>query len=646
MVYHQGDTVLNSYAWTYSDGGLSPFSGTENGTVPFTSWTPTGGLMPIYDTTGVTEALSSGSLSGSALLTSCTSADGTATYAYDPTGQLIAATYSNPQSLIPNPSESYSYDANGNRVTANGDSYVTGADNQLLSDGTYTYAYDAEGNRTARFVDVDQDGLLDCGDTDISQYAWDARNRLTEVVHYATYAALESQSPDQVVDYLYDAENRWIGESIDSNGDGQIDHQIRFVYDGNQIVLQFEKDVSPLPSGEGQGEGDPLIVSDLSHRYLWQPDAVDQLMADEQLVTLPVEEGGTIADLTRASNVLWALTDHLGTVRDLAKHDSTTGVTAVVNHYVYDSFGNLKSETNAAVDCLFGFTGRPFDTATGLQNNLNRWYDPSVGQWLSKDPIGFEGGDANIRRYVGNSPTCGTDARGLWKIQRGSNLEWGCAGAQIGDTWASLAAKVHLNADEYLKWVRLWTGGKVPSQPVPGTWYSIPNTIVVYEQSHNVPILGTIGSQLKNEVIPMLEAEGFHVVYAYDLSEKGFRKALTTDGIYGFVFVGHGTKNQPGWVNVDTVGDNAVSPINVSTPYKLAMVYMLACGSAQRAEDTASVPLVDKEGHRYVVPPPPPTAGWEDIVSDSGVFFGFSGNVNMINFYWQARYKKHQAPSK
>ena len=30
----------------------------------------------------------------------------------------------------------------------------------------------------------------------------------------------------------------------DSNGDGQIDHQIRFAYDGNQIVLQFEKELS------------------------------------------------------------------------------------------------------------------------------------------------------------------------------------------------------------------------------------------------------------------------------------------------------------------------------------------------------------------------------------------------------------------
>ena len=35
-------------------------------------------------------------------------------------------------------------------------------------------------------------------------------------------------SPTQVVDYLYDVENRWIGENIDSNGDGVIDHRNPF----------------------------------------------------------------------------------------------------------------------------------------------------------------------------------------------------------------------------------------------------------------------------------------------------------------------------------------------------------------------------------------------------------------------------------
>jgi uncharacterized protein RhaS with RHS repeats len=48
-----------------------------------------------------------------------------------------------------------------------------------------------------------------------------------------------------------------------------------------------------------------------------------------------------------------------------------------------------------------------------LQNNLNRWYDPSVGRWLSEDPIGFAGGDGNVYRYVLNAPTDYVDPLGF-----------------------------------------------------------------------------------------------------------------------------------------------------------------------------------------------------------------------------------------
>ena len=40
-------------------------------------------------------------------------------------------------------------------------------------------------------------------------------------------------------------------------------------------------------------------------------------------------------------------------------------------------------------------------------------YDPSIGRWLEMDPLGFEAGDANLYRYVGNGPTNWTDPSGL-----------------------------------------------------------------------------------------------------------------------------------------------------------------------------------------------------------------------------------------
>jgi RHS repeat-associated protein len=145
------------------------------------------------------------------------------------------------------------------------------------------------------------------------------------------------------------------------------------------------------------------LNGNIKARYLWGPQ-VDMLLADEQY------HDGT-------SDTYWALTDHEQSVRDLAQFDA--GQVSVVNHRVYDAFGKVTSETNPsspstdAVDEFFSFTGRFYDKASQLQNNLHRWYDPLLHQWLSEDPKGFDAGDANTRRYVGNDPVNRVDPSGL-----------------------------------------------------------------------------------------------------------------------------------------------------------------------------------------------------------------------------------------
>ena len=315
--------------------------------------------------------------------------DGTVDYTHDDTGQLTGADYDYQAD------ESYTYDENGNRI---GGSYVIGDNNQLLSDGVYTYQYDAEGNRILR---------TEIATGHVTEYEWDHRNRLIRVTERASTAGPATQ----VVEHSYDYLNRWIARAVDTDGAGPLGFDdTYFVYDGTpedvsltdraavtednigQIVLQFDDDA----------QGDPQ----LSHRYLWG-DAVDQVLADEQVDDVSVE-----------GDVLWALTDHLGTVCDLAEYDDSTGVTTVANHRTYDAFGQRTSETNAAVDHLFGFTGHAADETTGLQNNLNRWYDAEVGAWITIDPIGFSAADANLYRYVENAPADSIDPSGLWSLWR------------------------------------------------------------------------------------------------------------------------------------------------------------------------------------------------------------------------------------
>jgi hypothetical protein len=66
------------------------------------------------------------------------------------------------------------------------------------------------------------------------------------------------------------------------------------------------------------------------------------------------------------TNIRWPLTDNLGTIRDVADFNESTGITAIANHLVYNAYGQITSETNAAVDFHFGYTGFERDEETGL----------------------------------------------------------------------------------------------------------------------------------------------------------------------------------------------------------------------------------------------------------------------------------------
>ena len=274
------------------------------------------------------------------------------------------------------------YDANGNRTSTG---YIVGTGNRMLSDGMYTYQYDAEGNTTRRTC---------IADGSVTDYTWDYRNRLTEVTDRPSV----NGTPTQVVDYIYDVNNHLLEEITDLDGAGSDPASQWFLNDP----------VSPESQGGAAGEGETILrltsttsggwaVADY---YLWGP-ATDFLLCDEK-VTSP-----TTVDIN------WTLGDDLNSVRDVAQYNSTTQTTSIVDHRCYSAFGSITLETNAALDLSIGYTGRPLDTLTQLQNNLNRWYFASCGRWLNPDPDEFYAGDPNLYRYCGNRITYRTDPSGL-----------------------------------------------------------------------------------------------------------------------------------------------------------------------------------------------------------------------------------------
>jgi RHS repeat-associated protein len=83
----------------------------------------------------------------------------------------------------------------------------------------------------------------------------------------------------------------------------------------------------------------------------------------------------------------------------------------------YDAFGNITSESNTTFGDRYKWTGREFDSLTGLQYNRARAYDAPLGRWTGQDPIGFGAGDDDIYRYVNNNPLQGIDPSGLDETQ-------------------------------------------------------------------------------------------------------------------------------------------------------------------------------------------------------------------------------------
>ncbi len=117
----------------------------------------------------------------------------------------------------------------------------------------------------------------------------------------------------------------------------------------------------------------------------------------------------------QTSNTYYYITDHLGNV-----HAVTDDSGNVVESYryspygkvlaIFDENGNTISKTQIGNRILF--QGREYDWDTGFYYFRARWYDPDTGRWLSKDPIGINGG---LNQYVfcGNNPVMFRDPLGL-----------------------------------------------------------------------------------------------------------------------------------------------------------------------------------------------------------------------------------------
>ena len=257
--------------------------------------------------------------------------------------------------------ETYGYDPAGRLETVHRDGTLAA-----------TYAYDANGNRTsvtagdsATIGSYDaQDRLLTYGG---ATYTWTVSGELlsksdtegTTVYAYDAFGNLRTVAlPDgRLIEYIIDAEDRRVGKKID----GVVVN--RWLYSGDRIIAELD------------------AAGAVRSRFVYGS-------------RLNVPDYMTIGSATYR-----IIADHLGSVRYVV--DAANGM--VVQSARYDEWGNVVFDSNPGFQ-PFGFAGGLSDRDTGLVRFGARDYDPHVGRWTSKDPLGFNGGDTNLYAYVFSDP--------------------------------------------------------------------------------------------------------------------------------------------------------------------------------------------------------------------------------------------------
>jgi len=266
----------------------------------------------------------------------------------------------------------YVYDFAGNRDEVKVDGAVvkdyTVSDNKIQSvtagGETISYSYDYKGNLTSKGSDA---------------YEWDYKNRLIGAAVGGTNITYKYSSNDL---------------RLAKEKGGEVTY---YFYNGNKLLC--EKD--------GAGRTQKVYTHDdagllAMTRYVYKSD---NSFSHYQPFYYTFNDMGSVV----------MITNRLG---------------QVVQYYLYDPWGNVTNTENDPVN-NFSFIGRYGgfkDWDTGFTQFWHRWYDSDDGRWISKDPIGIEGGmnlfgyadsvgkgpEINLYQYADNRPTYYVDSSGLY----------------------------------------------------------------------------------------------------------------------------------------------------------------------------------------------------------------------------------------
>jgi RHS repeat-associated protein len=294
-------------------------------------------------------------------------------YSYNKTGTV---SHVSGQVNTVNINEAYKYD-NIQRLT-----------NATLTNGnvqtTLSYQYDSLGNRV-----------------------WQKQNGATTTYSYNTAndELKSSSSGSASTAYSYDAKGNLLTKNATA---GSTSHG-RYAWDGTGDLANVSSDAGvqgsyvydPLGRLDGSTEGTTTtFYTYLGTETLYQTtgsSSTDYIFADGLRI-------GKVTGIT----VSYYHADALGSTRLVTSSSGSVVFADNYQPYGLDNGTPTGSET-------YKFTGKPVSQTTGLYYDYSRWYDPSIGRFISQDP--FPGHlsrpqSLNPYVYVLDSPTSLTDPAG------------------------------------------------------------------------------------------------------------------------------------------------------------------------------------------------------------------------------------------
>ena len=274
-------------------------------------------------------------------------------------------------------------------LSNSGDRRLAGIANVGLSSGQYTaYAFTSTPENQITGITTTSDAAPAYPSPMQQSAAYNNLNQLTTLgTQVLTWDADGNLLADGQRSYTWDAANRLIGIGYP----GQAGKQTSFAYDG----LGRRIAITSTPAGGGGA---------VTTAYVWCDSEICQARTLAGTVQRSFYAEGEFVPGTPAQSLYYGV-DHLGSVRRVF---ASTGTAPA---YDFDPYGAPLQFLVPNTD--YGYAGMLYNTDSGLYLTRHRAYDPSVGRWLSRDPIGEDSDPAaNLYGYVGEDPIGYTDANG------------------------------------------------------------------------------------------------------------------------------------------------------------------------------------------------------------------------------------------